>query len=56
MITVRLTHIAAEKGRKFALEHPFADGATAMKWAYRWFRTPAERHAFIEAWRKEAGF
>jgi hypothetical protein len=47
--------IAKEAGHKFAIQHPFADGNTAMKLAARLFPTNDQREAFIAAWRKEAG-
>jgi hypothetical protein len=56
MITITTIQIAALNGRRYALDHPFSDGWSAMVTASRLFDGIAERQAFIEAWRREAGF
>ena len=41
---------AGRTGHRFALEHPCADGATAMLWARR-LPTKAEARAFFKSWK-----
>ncbi len=56
MVTVTETMIASRAGHTYGMNHPYADGNSAQKTAYREFQSTAAREAFMRSWRYVAGF